>query len=73
LLPPRSAQRRNDALFSQPQPKESSMTSIESAAKQDVAATRSGVCAWMANHPFTWGAIACAVGALAVALLAIAL
>lgn len=42
------------------------MTNIESAAKQGIAAARSGVRAWMANHPLLWGAIACAVGAFVV-------
>ncbi len=42
------------------------MTNLESAAKQDVLAARSGLRAWMANHPFLWGAIACAVGAFVV-------
>lgn len=46
------------------------MTNIETAAKQDVTAARAGIRAWMANHPFTWGAIACAVGVLAAALIA---
>lgn len=48
------------------------MTNIESAAKQDVAAARSGVRGWMANHPFLWGALACAVGAFAVGFAALA-
>ena len=42
------------------------MTNIESAAKQDVSAARRGVRAWMANHPFLWGAIACGAGAFVV-------
>lgn len=42
------------------------MSNIESAANQDVAAARSGVRAWMASHPFLWGVIACAIGALVV-------
>ncbi len=49
------------------------MTNIETAAKQDVTAARTGLRAWMANHPFTWGAIACAVGALAAVLAALVL
>lgn len=48
------------------------MTNIESAAKQDVSAARTGLRAWMANHPFLWGAIACAVGAFVVAVAALA-
>lgn len=48
------------------------MTNIESAAKQDIAATRAGVRGWMAKHPFLWGAIACAVGAFVVAFAAAA-
>jgi hypothetical protein len=44
------------------------MTNLESAARQDVAVARSGLRAWMANHPFTWGAIAATAGALAAAL-----
>ena len=49
------------------------MTNIESAAKQDVAAARTGLRAWMANHPFAWGAIAGVAGATIVALIAVAL
>jgi len=49
------------------------MTNIETAAKQDVSSARAGIRFWMARHPFAWGAIACAVGALAVALVAVAL
>ena len=49
------------------------MTNIETAAKQDVTAARTGLRAWMASHPIAWGAIACAVGALAVALAALVL
>lgn len=45
------------------------MTNIESAAKQDVSATRRGVRAWMANHPFLWGVLACAGGAFVVVFL----
>ena len=48
------------------------MINIESAAKQDVSSARTGVRAWMANHPFLWGAIACAVGAFVVAFAALA-
>lgn len=48
------------------------MTNIESAAKQDIAAARSGVRAWMANHPFLWDALACAVGAFVAAFAAMA-
>lgn len=47
------------------------MTNIESAAKQDIAAARRDVRAWMANHPFLWGAIACAVGAFVAAFAAL--
>jgi len=49
------------------------MTNIETAAKQDVTAARTGIRGWMASHPFFWGAIACAVGALAAALAAFVL
>ena len=49
------------------------MTNLESAAKQDVAAARTGIRAWMASHPFAWGAIAGAAGALVAALAAFAL
>ncbi|MDE2229886.1 MAG: hypothetical protein KGL11_12720 [Alphaproteobacteria bacterium] len=49
------------------------MTNIETAAKQDLASARTGIRAWMANHPFRWGAIAGAAGALAVVLIRIAL
>lgn len=49
------------------------MTNLESAAKQDVTAVRTGVRAWMANHPFAWGGIAAAAGALAAALIAVVL
>jgi len=42
------------------------MTNIETAAKQDLSSARRGVRAWMANHPFLWGAIACDVGAFVV-------
>ena len=45
------------------------MTNIESAAKQDVSSARTGLRAWMANHPFLWGAIACGVGAFVVVFL----
>jgi len=48
------------------------MTNIESAAKQDVSAARSGLRAWMENHPFLWGAIACGAGALVVVFAALA-
>ncbi|MDE1904478.1 MAG: hypothetical protein KGI46_11520 [Alphaproteobacteria bacterium] len=48
------------------------MTNIESAAKQDVSAARTGLRAWMANHPFLWGAIACGAGAFVVAVAALA-
>lgn len=49
------------------------MSNLETAAKQDVTSARRGVRAWMAGHPFLWGAIACAAGALAVVCAAIAL
>ncbi|GEM_PF-5766234 len=49
------------------------MTDIEAAAKRDVAAARKNVRAWMADHPFLWGAIAAGAGALVVALAAVAL
>jgi hypothetical protein len=69
-----SAAPQGRRFFSVPlQPKEIAMTDFESAAKHDVASARTGLRAWMANHPFTWGAIACAAGAAAVALVAIAL
>ncbi|MGH6975449.1 MAG: hypothetical protein ACREED_00325 [Stellaceae bacterium] len=48
------------------------MTNIESAAKQDITAARAGIRGWMARHPFLWGAIACAVGALVVAFVGLA-
>lgn len=48
------------------------MTNIESAAKQDVSSARRGVRAWMANHPFLWGAIAGGVGAFVVVFAALA-
>lgn len=48
------------------------MTNIESAAKQDITATRRGLRAWMADHPFLWGAIAAAAGVFAVAFAALA-
>ncbi len=48
------------------------MANIETIAKQDAASMRRGVRLWMANHPFLSGAIACAAGALAVLLAAIA-
>jgi hypothetical protein len=60
-------------VFSQPNRRSTPMTNLESAAKQDVAAARTGLRTWMANHPFTWGAIACATGAAVVALIAVAL
>ncbi|HEV2263716.1 MAG TPA: hypothetical protein VGR79_04200 [Stellaceae bacterium] len=48
------------------------MTNIESVAKQDLASARSGLRAWMANHPFLWGAITCAVGAFVVVFVGLA-
>lgn len=48
------------------------MTDIESAAQQDVLAARRGLRAWMANHPFLWGAIACGAGASVVVFAALA-
>ena len=44
------------------------MSNLETAAKQDLASARSGLRAWMADHPFAWGALAGAAGALAAAL-----
>jgi hypothetical protein len=60
-------------VFLNPNRRRFSMTNLESAARQDVAAARTGIRAWMANHPFTWGAIACGAGAAAVALIAVVL
>lgn len=49
------------------------MTNLESAAKQDVAAARTGLRAWMSAHPFAWGAIAGVAGAIVAALAALVL
>ncbi|HUZ33936.1 MAG TPA: hypothetical protein VMV19_17790 [Xanthobacteraceae bacterium] len=35
---------------------------VVTAAKADVATARTGVRAWIADHPFTWTAIAAGVG-----------